>query len=248
MIAAVALAAIAAGFWALGQRSSGPPASDQTAEVVQETTSVPASVFPAVGSGGLPDPLKPTGTVPSSSGKPVVIYVGAEYCPFCAAERWSLVVALSRFGTFSNLELSSSSSTDAYPNTPTFSFRKVTYASQYVELSAVETSDREQQPLATPTTDQLQAMSRHDPAGSIPFLDLGDRYTEAGAGYSPDVLAGSDWKTIAGTLKDPNAATTKAIVGNANYIVAATCRLTGDQPPNVCSDPVVQRIETGLGG
>ena len=247
MIAALAVVAIAGGFWALGQRGLGAPAPDLTAAVVQETTSLPPSVFAAVGSGGLPDPLKSAGTAPSSPGKPLVIYVGAEYCPFCAAERWSVVVALSRFGTFPNLALSSSSGTDAYPNTPTFSFRKVTYVSQYIDFSAVETSDREQRPLAARTAAQLQAMSRYDPSGSIPFLDLGDRYTEAGSGYSPDVLAGSDWKAISGALKDPAVATTKAIVGNANYIVAATCRLTGDQPATVCSEPVVQRIDAGLG-
>jgi hypothetical protein len=32
-----------------------------------------------------------------------MLYIGAEYCPYCAAERWPLVMALSKFGTFSNL-------------------------------------------------------------------------------------------------------------------------------------------------
>src|SRR5438270_1263439 len=31
--------------------------------------------------------------------KPVFLFVGAQYCPFCAAERWAVVKALSRFGT-----------------------------------------------------------------------------------------------------------------------------------------------------
>ena len=35
----------------------------------------------------------------TSGGKPEILYVGAEYCPYCAAERWAMVVALSRFGT-----------------------------------------------------------------------------------------------------------------------------------------------------
>ena len=39
----------------------------------------------------------------TADGKPEVLYVGAEYCPFCAAERWPVVVALSRFGTWSGL-------------------------------------------------------------------------------------------------------------------------------------------------
>lgn len=58
----------------------------------------------------------------SSNGKPAVIFVGAEWCPYCAVERWSLIIALLRFGNFSNLEYMLSSSTDIYPNTPTFTF------------------------------------------------------------------------------------------------------------------------------
>ena len=41
--------------------------------------------------------------------KPEILYIGAEYCPFCAAERWSMIIALSRFGTFSNLHFMTSS-------------------------------------------------------------------------------------------------------------------------------------------
>ena len=41
--------------------------------------------------------------------------MGAEYCPYCAAERWSMIVALGRFGTFSGLQTMRSSSTDSRP-------------------------------------------------------------------------------------------------------------------------------------
>jgi Domain of unknown function (DUF929) len=39
----------------------------------------------------------------TASGKPEVLYTGAGFCPYCAAVRWPLIVALSRFGTFSGL-------------------------------------------------------------------------------------------------------------------------------------------------
>src|SRR6267143_6411690 len=42
------------------------------------------------------------------NGKPEVLYVGAEYCPFCAAERWSMIVALDKFGTFTGIQNSKS--------------------------------------------------------------------------------------------------------------------------------------------
>ena len=34
------------------------------------------------------------------NGTPEVLYMGADYCPFCAATRWGLVLALMRFGNF----------------------------------------------------------------------------------------------------------------------------------------------------
>ena len=48
-------------------------------------------------------PTTITGAPLTSGGKPEMLYIGAEYCPYCAAERWAMIVALSRFGTFSGL-------------------------------------------------------------------------------------------------------------------------------------------------
>ena len=55
-------------------------------------------------------------------GKPEVLFVGAEYCPFCAAERWPLIVALARFGRFTALHDAVSSAQAVFPSTATFSF------------------------------------------------------------------------------------------------------------------------------
>ena len=82
---------------------------------------------------GQANPLSPVAATPvhkDASGKPIVLYVGGEFCPYCAAERWSPVVALSRFGTFSNLTLLRSSSTDMFPDTRTFSFAGSHYSSK----------------------------------------------------------------------------------------------------------------------
>src|SRR6266542_1300741 len=90
----------------------------------------------------------PAGT-PSltKAGLPRVVYVGAEYCPYCAAERWPVVIALSRFGSFSNLGLAHSSSTDAFPNTSTFTFHGATYHSQYLGFDGIETETSQRAPL-----------------------------------------------------------------------------------------------------
>ena len=53
-------------------------------------------------------------------GKPTFVYIGAQGCPFCAGMRWSIIIALSRFGNFSNLFYDRSATNDA--NVPTFTF------------------------------------------------------------------------------------------------------------------------------
>ena len=69
---------------------------------------------------------------------PVVFFYGAEFAPYAAVERWPLILALSRFGTFHQLGLMQSSSTTAFANLSTFTFWNVSYSSRYVILESVE--------------------------------------------------------------------------------------------------------------
>jgi hypothetical protein len=130
---------------------------------------VPAATFDAVGAGtaaGLDtvagQPALTTG------GKPEVLFIGGEYCPFCAAERWALAAALSRSGTLSGLSLIHSSPTDVYANTPTLSFAKASYTSKYLAFVPVEWFGEAADPstpfghvyLQQPTAQQLALFAR----------------------------------------------------------------------------------------
>lgn len=224
------------------------PSQDVTAQVLTTITTLPASEFETVGQGTANNLIKPiSGTALSGpSGKPEVFYYGAEFCPYCAAERWPLIIALSRFGSFTGLQTTTSSSTDIFPNTVTFTFRNASYASQYIELRPVETSDRDGNRLQTPTAPEQQLVSRYNPAGSIPFVDIGNKYAFNGAMYTPDVIGGMSWLAVAGALKDPTSTQAKAILGSANLITAAICKSIGDQPAAVCSAAAIQNLETNL--
>jgi thiol-disulfide isomerase/thioredoxin len=227
-----------------------PPLNvDATQLVVSSITSLPASELDAVGKGSANNLIKGVSgsLLTGPNGRPEVFYFGAEYCPYCAAERWPIIIALSRFGAFSGLKTTSSSSTDIYPNTPTFTFHNATYSSQYIDFEAVETTDREQKPLESPTPAQQKLVSQYDLSGSIPFVDFGNRYAASGASYLPDVLSGMSWQAIADSLAQPDSAQSKAILGSANLITAAVCRLTADQPATVCSSASIQAIEKTLG-
>lgn len=228
-----------------------------TAQVVKEATGVPVSVLTTVGAGGVAVPTKPITGAPAltSNGKPDILYMGAEYCPYCAAERWALVVTLSRFGTFSGLALTQSDPSDVYPSTNTFTFLKATYTSQYISFDTVELEDGNRNPLQSPTTAQQQLLNTYDAppyvssdsAGAIPFVDLGNQFMISGASYSPQVLAGQTWSTIASALNNPSSPVAQGIEGTANQLTAAICKLTGDKPASVCSTPLVSGLESKLG-
>jgi thiol-disulfide isomerase/thioredoxin len=225
-----------------------PPSPDTTAQVISIITSLPSSEFDAVGQGTATNLIKPASgsTLTGATGKPEVVYIGAEYCPYCAAQRWPLIIALSRFGTFSGLQTTTSSSTDVYPNTITFTFRSATYTSQYIDFHSVETLDRDQNQLQTPSSTDQQLLDRYDSGGTIPFLDFGNHYASTGAYYQPDSISGMSWLALADTLKQPDSPQARAIIGSANLITAAICKMNGDQPASVCTSATIQNLEKNL--
>jgi hypothetical protein len=237
--------------------SNGPTGAALTA-VVDKVTSVSASTLDTVGSGNGAVTGKPTtisGSTLMENGKPDLLYVGAEYCPYCAAERWAMIVALSRFGTFTGLSTVHSSSTDTDPNTPTFTFYKSSYTSPYLAFSPVELTTNVPDsgsasgyvPLQTPTKAQQDIVTKYGGANSpIPFVDFGNHYLINGVSYDPAVLAGLSWATIASDLSNPSSPVAQAIDGTANYITAAICKgLTNNAPATACTS-TIQSLESQI--
>jgi thiol-disulfide isomerase/thioredoxin len=229
-------------------------ASTQPASVVNQITDVPASTLDSVGTGstyqnaiqtikGSPAPL-------TESGKPVIVYVGAEYCPFCAAERWALASALGKFGKFTNLSFIHSSSTDTDPSTPTLTFYKSSYTSNYLVFHTTEVQTVTHANLEKLTTLDNQVMTKYDvppyvPSasddGSFPFVDFGNKYVIDGASFDPAVLKGLTWAQVAAALKDPSSTVAKSVDGATNLITAAICKATNGQPGNVCTSAGVTK-------
>jgi len=243
-----------------GARHSAAPApapsAGVTAQVIGAATSVPASVLDSVGRGTAGN--APTGITgapaQADAGKPLVTYLAYEWCPYCAAQRWPLVVALSRFGTFSGLELAQSASDDVYPSTHTLTFAHATYTSPYLSFTPVEMQDENRNPLQTPTAAQQQLLAVYDAppyvpasaAGGIPFLDLAGRYVQSGASYNPQTLAGMDWTQITAALSNPSSPVAQGVDGSANTLTAALCTLTGDKPAAVCTSSAVTAAKDAL--
>jgi Domain of unknown function (DUF929) len=215
--------------------------------VVQEVTSVPASALNSVGAGGVTGLEATQGHQPplTLNGKPEVLYMGGEYCPYCAAERWALTAALSRFGTFSGLRFIHSAADDG--DIATLTFDGSHYTSRYLSFVPVEWySENERVTLQTPTSAQLALFTKYDAApyttqtGGFPFVDLGNKDLILGSQYVPTDLSGLTWEQIGAALASPGSTVAKDIDGAANTITAGLCKLTGSQPASVCTSPGVK--------
>jgi Domain of unknown function (DUF929) len=217
--------------------------------VLKSVYSVKPATLQTVGAGS--DTLLPKAISDpplTSGGKPEVLFIGAEFCPFCAAERWSLIQALSRFGTFSNLSQISSSSTDTDPNTPTFTFYKSSYTSKYLTFRSVEDETRTQASLENPTTAENKIWVKYDgnPPG-FPFLDYGGKFVQTSQSFDPAILSGLTQTQVAAQLNDPTSTIAKAIDGGANMTTATICTMIQNRDTKVCLQPTITNLQSQIG-
>ncbi len=228
----------------LGSSSSGNTGLlnvNISSSLYQNMTGVSYSTLSAIGSSqpSVNNPPKSIGNsvTLTSNGKPEILYIGAEYCPYCAAERWAMVVALLKFGNFSNLEYMLSSSSDVYPNTATLSFRSGNYSSSYnLTFVAVENEDRSKNPLQSTTSEEQQLWNQYTNGQlSYPFVDIGGEYLLTSSQFNPDDLKNLNWTQVGSQLNNPQSLVAKDIDGAANQFIGAICKIDGGSPNSICS-------------
>jgi Domain of unknown function (DUF929) len=229
------------------------------ASVSQDVTRVPASTLNAVGAGSVPAFLRAHGQAHAltpisgppltSGGKPQMLYIGAEFCPYCAGMRWAMAVALSRFGTLSPLRgIHSAPSPEPFPSTATLTFYQTSFGSRYLAFVPVEHQKVDHSPLQPLTAQQNRTWSRYEPdpqTRGYPFTDIGNRYMVTVL-YDPTSMTGKTWGQIAAALHDPTSPVARDVLGAANYLSAAICRVTGGAPASVCSSPGVKAVQGTL--
>jgi hypothetical protein len=270
-ILVVAIVVVAVVLVALNKKAptaSAAPTGAALTALIKQVEDVPSSVTDKVGSGGgstagfvQGHTTSQIGTAAgkgnyfatvdsttklTSGGKPELLFIGGQYCPFCAAERWAMVNALSRFGTFTGLSAIHSSSTDTDPNTPSFDFSKASYTSKYLAFTPVEEFGATSSTiLQKPTAAQQALATSYDPQGGIPFLDFGNQYVEDGniSPLDPSTMSGKTWAQIGTDIASPTGnAVGTAEIGNANYITAAICKMTNNLPATACT-PAIQTLQ-----
>jgi hypothetical protein len=193
------------------------------------------------------------------NGTPAIVYIGAEFCPYCAVTRWGVVLALMRFGTFTSLHYMTSSASDVYASSPTFTFYNSTYSSNVVSLVSVEETTNQPanyssgldgyEVLQTPTAFENQLFNQVDlnnpnepDKGGIPFIDFGNISVQGGAPIDPQVVYQHTWQGVIANLTDVNTTQSLSIIGAANVFTAQICAMTHDKPANVCDAPYLKSI------
>jgi hypothetical protein len=194
---------------------------------------------------------------------PSVLYYGAEYCPYCAAERWSIAVALARFGTWTGLQTTASGLIDGDYSTLTFS--KARFTSPYVHFASIEACTNVVDPnvagcsgythLQDPTKEEQAVLSKYASSSFVPgnsqgiafpYLDVDNKVLYSGSTYQPGILTGLTQMEIGSGLSDASNLLTQAIVGTANYLTASICAGTGGVPANVCNSKGVKAASSAL--
>lgn len=208
------------------------------ASVMDKLTSVSTSQLAAAANNfkasQLTYPTAANGAPINKTGKPELLYIGAEYCPYCATERWPMVLALSKFGHFSGLTNIHSSPTDVYPSTQTFSFYKSSFTSQYLKFTPVETETVNEKPLQKPTAAQTAILTKYDPGQSIPFVYFNGEAYFVGAQYNPQLVHGKSFQEIANDIAAGKSTLASNVYANAGAIVSNICKMTGGKPGRVC--------------
>ena len=207
---------------------------------IDKLTSVPQSTLASAPTNVLVvSPQKINDPALTSDGKPELLFIGAEFCPICAAERWPMYVALSKFGTFSPPPGKIHSAVRD-GDLATLTFYGTTYTSPYLTFTSVETTTNQPDgnayvPLQTPTAAQQTALAeahqRHLP---VPGLrgEVGPHLRPV----QPGDLSGVSFDNIVSDIGNNSTVVGADVDAAANVLIKTICTsLTGNKPADVCS-------------
>lgn len=230
--------------------NGGAPRQPLDATTASRLTSIPVSTLVAASTkvkslepataisqpplGGSKPP--PAGT----GGKPEMLYIGAEFCPICATERWAMIVALSQFGKFTHVSRTHSAVSDG--NIPTLSFYKSTFTSPYLVFRSVEQTTNQPsgnfyKPLEQPTAAENALWTNNSQGGtqSYPFIDINGKYLIQTSQFPDTTLQGKSFDTIAASIGDNTNTIGADVDASAAVQTREICEVTGQKPAAVCS-------------
>jgi hypothetical protein len=156
-----------------------------------------------------------------NSDKVFVYYLGAGFCPWCAAERWSIVEALKHFGGWEGLTLDKSAEkNEPFLNLPTYNFHGAKFKSDYVDFIGKEFQDRNFQDQDLLTDVDNVILDNYNLQGVIPFIFIAGKYIRIGSGPKPQQLNGLTHDDVKKQLESKNTDLANVIYDEANHIAA----------------------------
>jgi uncharacterized protein DUF929 len=181
----------------------------------------------------------------TSHGKPELVYIIGEFCPYCAGESWSVAVALSRFGKFDGLTTLTSSAKDDPASIQTMSFRYSAFHSRYLAYDPIVNEDVNFKVIEKVPPKIMRVWTRFGPPG-YPFMDFGGKAILDLPSFEPTLLSKLTRKEIAADLNHPKNVVAQAIDGSANQLTAAICIMTKEKPNKVCRTKTITTIRHSL--
>ena len=222
-----------------GNVASPPAGTPIAATTLAKLASVPLSTLDNASTGGITtSPQTISDATLKADGKPELLFVGAEFCPICAAERWGMYVALSKFGTFSP-QPGRIHSAVRDGDIPTLTFYKTTYTSPYLSFipEEIETNmpdGNSYVPLQTLTAAQQRIWVAHT-GESFPFLDFGGKVDLTSSEFDPTLLEGPTFSEIVSDIGNNSTTIGANIDASAKVLIQTICTsLTENKPADVC--------------
>jgi hypothetical protein len=219
---------------------SPPAGTPIPAVTLAKLQSVPVSTLAAAPTGGIIHaPQSVNNPALTADGKADLLYMGAEYCPHCGAERWAMYIALSKFGTFTP-QPGRIHSANLEGDVPTLTFYGTTYSSPYLTFSPVEMYTNRPAGngyaiLQAPTQAQY-TLWQNMSSGSFPFVDFGGKIVLLGAQYSYGPLQNLPFEAVAAQVGNNSTVIGADIDASAAQLITTICgSLSKHQPAAVCS-------------
>jgi Domain of unknown function (DUF929) len=223
-------------------KSINQPVSSFTLVALQKTSFQPYGPAPTAAMQGVVQ--KYSGTAFSSNGKPVVVFIGGEFCQYCAIERWALVMTLMRFGNFTSLNYMTAAVSEG--DYATYTFVGSSYSSSYIAFRSYEAADRSDTPLQSVPAN-YSAVWSHFGSG-FPFVDVGNNYVSPSSLLAnPSILSGKNWTQIISGISTSDD-TGLQIREAANLLTAVICKVTQGSPSSVCAASPISSIVASIAG
>lgn len=241
--AAVVIIAVVVAIGVSGS-SGGAPRSSAPAAAVEQMRSVSVPTMVAGNARVQPTVFAepPAGGTLTAGGKPELLFIGAEFCPICAAERWPMTMALMKFGTFTNLQTTHSAKADG--DAGTWSYYGSTYSSPYLsfdpkELYTNQPSGSYYKRLETLTKAEQAVWTANEGSSanglSFPFIDFGGKAVLESAQYNPETIYYKSFSNILASVGSNDNTIGAQIDSAAAVFTKYVCDMTGNQPSSVCS-------------